>query len=345
MEKTTFGVTPNKEKANLYTMENKNGMRVTVTDFGAILVRVVLPGKEGEDVDVCLGYDTLEEYLVNEPFFGATIGPNGNRIAGASFELDGITYRLEANDGGNNLHSHPENGFHKRVWQSQTEDNSVVFSLESEDGDLGFPGNKSVSVSYTLTEENELIIEYFGQADKRTVFNMTNHSYFNLAGHNKGNIENHELWLKASCYTPVAEGLIPTGEIAPVEGTPMDFTLRKRIGDDINEDFNQLVLAGGYDHNWVIDDWDGDVKLFAVLEEKDSKRGMEAYTDQPGVQFYAGNFIKEHTGRQGASYQIRSGLCLETQNFPNAVNEPKFPSPFYGPDREYHTTTIYKFMF
>lgn len=342
MEKILFGKAPCGREVYLYTLENENGMKAQVMNYGAILVRLLTPDKNGEAADVCLGYDKLEDYFENGCFFGTTIGPNGNRIADAEFEVDGVTYKLDVNDGVNNLHSHKQEGFHKKVWEAKEDGNSVVFYLESPDGEMGFPGKKEISVTYTLTSENELKIDYFATSDKKTILNMTNHSYFNLAG--KGNIENHILWLKASNYTPVKEGLIPTGEIAPVAGTPMDFTKAKRVGQDIDSDFDQLVMGGGYDHNFVLDDWNQKLQLFATLEEPESGRRMEAYTDLPGVQFYAGNFITEHKGKAGELYGARSGMCLETQNFPNAANEPAFPSPFYGPDRDYHTTTVYKFV-
>lgn len=342
MEKQLFGKTPDGQEVYLYTLENENGMKAQVMNYGAILVKLFVPDKGGRSEDVCLGYDKLEDYFENGCYFGATIGPNGNRIADASFEIDGQVYRLDMNDGPNNLHSHAQEGFHKKVWDAKQEENSVVFYLESPDGAMGFPGRKEISVTYTLTPDNELRIDYFGTSDRTTVLNMTNHSYFNLAG--KGKIMEHILWLKASQYTPVREGLIPTGEIAPVAGTPMDFTQPKKVGADIDSDFGQLIMGGGYDHNFVLDDWNGSLQHFATLEEPVSGRKMEAYTDLPGVQFYAGNFITSQTGKNGALYEARCGLCLETQNFPNAANEPSFPSPFYGPGRDYHTSTVYKFV-
>lgn len=213
------------------------------------------------------------------------IGPNANRIGGAKFELDGVSYQLDVNDGPNNLHSHIDKGYHKLLWTAETTDNSVTFSLEDKDGNMGFPGNKKVQVTYSLSEDNALTLHYHGSSDKKTVMNFTNHTYFNLDGHNSGSIENHELQLNASCYTPVVAGAIPTGEIAPVAGTPMDFTSSKVIGKEINEDFEQLKLTSGYDHNWVIDGWNGEVKEFAVVKAPKSGRVMKAYTNLPGVQF------------------------------------------------------------
>lgn len=345
MEKTLFGRTKEGSEIYLYTLQNAKGMQARVMNYGAILVNLFVPDKDGKTVDVCLGYDKLEDYLNNGCYFGSTIGPNGNRIAGAHFEIDGIGYDLAVNDGPNNLHSDSDNGFHKKVWEAKEDgESSVAFYLESPDGELGFPGNKTVTVTYTVTEFNELKISYFAVSDKKTVFNLTNHSYFNLAGHDQGSIEDHVLMLKASRYTPVREGLIPTGELADVKGTPMDFTVPKPVGKDIDADFPQLAAGGGYDHNWALDDYNGMIKEFARLEDPKSGRVMKVFTDQPGVQFYAGNSIKRHTGKGGAVYDKRFGMCLETQDFPNAVNEASFPSPIYGDGREFMSTTIYQFM-
>lgn len=345
MKKELFGKTKDGKEVYLYTMENARGMKASVMNYGAILVRLIVPDKNGKAEDVCLGYDRLEDYFENGCFFGATIGPNGNRIAGARFSIDGTEYKIKVNDGPNNLHSDEELGFHKRVWDTKEDgDMSVAFYLESPDGDMGFPGNKTISVTYTLTENNEIKIAYAASSDKKTVLNMTNHSYFNLKGQGRGSIEDHILTLNCSHYTPVAEGLIPTGEIAPVAGTPMDFTKPKMIGNEIDADFEALKIGGGYDHNWVIDGWDGKLRYFAAVEEKTSGRTMKVYTDLPGVQFYAGNFVTKQTGKDGAEYDRRGGLCLETQDFPNAVNEPSFPSPVYGEGKEFTSTTIYQFV-
>ncbi|MBQ8592056.1 MAG: galactose mutarotase [Lachnospiraceae bacterium] len=343
MEKQLFGTTADGKDIYLYTVENSKGMKAQVMNFGANLVNLFVPDKNGNVADVTLGYDQLEKYYTNGSNFGAVIGPNANRIAGAAFELDGVRYELTANDGENNLHSHAEKGFQKKVWAVTEGDNSVTFTVESPDGEMGFPGNKKMSVTYTVTEENELKIVYDAESDKNTIINPTHHAYFNLAGHDAGSSEDHILWMKASHYTPVVKGAIPTGEIAPVAGTVMDFTTPKRMGDDINADFEQLVLTGGYDHNWVVDDWNGEVQLIATAEDPVSGRKMSVYTDMPGVQLYAGNFIGEETGKGGAQYRDRSGLCLETQYYPNTANTPSFPSAVYGPDRALHSTTIYKF--
>lgn len=342
-EKALFGTMENGTEIYLYTLDNGKGMRAQVMNYGAILVRLYVPDKNGTIEDVVLGYDKLEGYYGNAANYGATIGPNANRIAGASFTLEGVTYNLDVNEGANNLHSHLDLGFHKKVWEVTEEDNGITFTLESPDGELGFPGNKKLTVTYTLTEENELQIHYHGISDKNTIINMTNHTYFNLAGHGAGEIHDHILTLNAENYTPVAAGAIPTGEIAPVAGTPMDFTEPKRIGDEIDADFEQLKLTGGYDHNWVLNGGEGTRFHFATVEEPESGRIMQAYTDLPGVQFYTGNFQEKENGKEGAVYGKRHGFCLETQYYPNTANEAAFPSAVFGPDREYDTTTVYKF--
>lgn len=343
MEKMVFGTMEDGTEIYLYSVENSKGMKAQVINYGAILVNLYVPDRAGKAEDVVLGYDKLEGYYVNSPNFGAIVGPNANRIANASFTLDGTQYRLDANDGKNNLHSHADLGYQKKVWKATENDDGVTFSLEGADGEMGFPGNKKIEVTYSLTEENELKIHYHAVSDKRTIINMTNHTYFNLAGHAAGEIYEHILTLNAANYTPVVAGAIPTGEIAPVQGTPMDFTKPKRIGDEIDADFEQLKLTGGYDHNWVLDGEEGTLRHIATVEEPTSGRIMKAYTDLPGVQFYAGNFIQNEAGKRGAVYNGRYGLCLETQYYPDTANKPSFPSAVYGPDREYDTTTVYKF--
>lgn len=338
-----FGKTKDGAKISLYTITNKNGMRAQVTDFGAILVSLEVPDAAGCMDDVVLGYDNSERYFKNPSFFGATVGPNANRVGGAQFTIDGITYKLDKNDGNNNLHSHIRNGYHMKMWEAQTGENFVCFTLADEDGSMGFPGNKECHVTYTLTDTNNIEIHYHAESDKKTLVNMTNHTYFNLEGHAGGSIEEHSLWLKASHYTPVVRGAIPTGEIAPVKGTPMDFTDYATVGSRINDNFEQLQLTGGYDHNWVIDDYDGSVKLFACVKAPNSGRVMKAYTNLPGVQFYAGNFITPEEGKNGVFYKQRNGLCLETQFYPDTANKPQFPSAVFGPDRIYDYTTIYEF--
>ena len=339
----SFGKTPDGTEVSLYSIKNNSGFVAEVTNFGAILVNLFVPDKTGNTTDVVLGYDSVEGYLTNGDFFGATIGPSANRIDNASFQIDGVTYQLAANDNTNNLHSDDNKGYHKRVWNAEPKDNSITFTIQDEDGSMGFPGNKKVQVTYTVTEDNELKIEYCVTSDKKTLINMTNHSYFNLAGHNSGNIEAHRLQIGAKQYTPIYERLIPTGELVSVQGTPFDFTQMKEVGKEINTDDIQLKYGQGYDHNFVLDNYDGTIQKAATLEEPTTGRKMDVYTDQPGLQFYAGSCVKPQSGKGGAAYGKRSGLCLETQCFPNAVNQPQFQDVIYGPERPYKTTTIYKF--
>lgn len=344
VSKRKFGMTKNGETMELYTIANGKGMRAEVMNYGAILVKLEVPDRDGKLEDVVLGFDEADQYFGNYSFFGATVGSNANRTGNAQFSIDGKKYELDVNDGVNNLHSHIEKGYHKRIWAAQTGDNFVKFSLNGEAGDLGFPGNKSVSVTYLLTDEGRLELHYHAESDEKTVINMTNHTYFNLEGAGNGDIEEHTLWLKASHYTPVASGAIPTGEIAPVAGTPMDFTTPQKVGSRIRDEFEQLKLTGGYDHNWVIDDFDGSLKLFAEVRAPKSGRVLRAYTNLPGVQFYAGNFIDKQAGKNGVEYGPRSGLCLETQFYPDSANKPQFPSAIFGPDRIYDYTTVYEFL-
>lgn len=344
IEKKVFGRMKDGTEIYLCSIRNKNGMEAQVINYGAVLVRLYVPDKTGKAEDVVLGYDNLESYYINKPAFGATIGPNANRIAGAAFTLDGVKYTLDANDGDNNLHSHASLGYHKRVWAMSEGDNSVTFSLEAPDGEMGFPGNKKVEVTYTLTEDNALSIHYHADSDKDTIINMTNHTYFNLAGHGSGTICDHWLTLNARNYTPVRAGSIPTGEVSAVQGTPMDFTSPRRVGDCIDADFEQLTLTGGYDHNWIVEGNADSMCHIATVEEPSSGRTLKVYTDLPGVQFYAGNFIQDEKGKDGITYTKRTGLCLETQYYPNTANEPAFPSAVFGPERAYDTTTIYQFQ-
>ncbi|MGN0377306.1 MAG: aldose epimerase family protein [Suilimivivens sp.] len=342
--KEAFGITKCGKQVSKYYISNSKGLKAGVINYGAILVNLFVPDRNGKAADVVLGYETLEPYFENGSCFGATIGPNANRIGGASFVLDGQKYQLDANDGVNNLHSHADLGYHKRVWDVEEGTDSVTFSLTDEDGSMGFPGNKKVKVTYAVTEENELKIHYQAESDKNTIINMTNHTYFNLAGHSAGKIYDHKLQLLASAYTPVVAGAIPTGEIASVKGTPFDFLTGKKVGDDIGADNEQLKLVQGYDHNWVIDGADGTLREFATVSEETSGRVMKCYTDLPGVQFYAGNCIGETVGKDKTVYGPRSGMCLETQYYPDTANKPQFPSAVFGPDRKYDTTTVYKFL-
>ena len=349
IEKTLFGKTADGKEASLYKMTNKNGMSATVCDYGALLVSLVAPNAENEFEDVVLGYDNLEQYFESPCFFGATIGRNGNRIAGGAFEINGEKCQMPQNENGvNNLHSGPD-GYEKRMWEASVDEASlaVTFHMVSPDKDQGMPGNFDISVTYRLTEDNAIEITYNGTSDKDTVANLTNHSYFNLGGQASGTAMNQTLWIKASRYNPVIDSAsIPTGENAPVAGTPMDFTTPKLIGQDINADFEQLKLTRGYDHNYVIDKTCDGVEKIAVLKNEEAKRTMEVYTDCVGVQFYSGNFILDNhqTGKGGTEYGERSAICLETQFCPNAINDPNFKSPLLKAGETYRTTTIYRFV-
>ncbi len=341
-----FGKSRDGRDLFLYTIENGNGMKAKVTNLGAILVQLWVKDKEGKAQDIVLGYDSADRYYSNPSFFGATVGPSANRIGGASYEIDGVNYDIDVNDGPNNLHSHYELGYHKRVWDVETFDDGVRFYI-SDPATLGFPGNKEVSVTYTVTDKNELKLHYHGTSDEKTILNLTNHTYFNLDGHDSGNILDHEIELKCANYTPCVKGSIPTGEIAPVSGTPMDLTSRKRVGDDIDTDFEQLNNAGGYDHNFCIDGFDGSLRQCATVWAAKSGRVMKVYTDLPGVQFYAGNFITPEDGKGGYHYEKRAGLCLETQYYPDTIHHENFPSCLFGGSeddaRVYDTVTVYAF--
>ena len=337
-----FGKTNIGKDIKLYTIRNSKGAEAAVTNLGACLVNLIVPDKDGEFADVILGFETGEEYLVNGSFFGATVGRSANRIADAKFEIDGKEYKLAVNDNDNNLHSDFHRGMHKVLWDAETGEDNVKFSYHSPDMENGFPGNFDISVTYTLTEDNEVKISYEGVSDKKTLINMTNHTYFNLSGHDSGSIENTKLMIKASHYTPVVAGAIPTGEIAPVKGTVMDFTTAKKIGKDIDAAFEQLLLVKGYDHNYAVDDYNGSMQLIATAEA--GGRRMEVYSDLPGIQFYAGNCIAPQQGKDKATYTERTGFCLETQYFPNSVNDPAFIHPIFDAGTKYETTTIYKFL-
>lgn len=342
--KEQFGKTEDGEQIFLYTLENSRGMKAQVMNYGAMLVRLYAPDKNGICEDVALGYDHPEQYFDNGCFFGAVIAPNANRIGGAAFTLDGVTYTLDKNDGENNLHSHKQLGSHKRIWEAEEKEDGLQFSVTMKDGELGFPGNKTLTLTYLVTEDNALTLSYEGSSDRRTILNPTNHCYFNLNGAGAGSVEGHKMQILARCYTPADAGSIPTGEIAPVEGTPMDFREKQAIGARIDDAFAQLSMAGGYDHNWVLDGYDGSIRLAAVTENESGSRVMETYTDLPGVQFYAGNFIEQEKGKGGAVYGKRDGFCLETQYFPDSANKEQFPSAVFGPGKPYRSVTKYKFV-
>lgn len=342
--KSSFGVARDGQELSCYTLTNNSGMSVKIADLGATLVSIKMQDKYENIKDVILGFDTPEEYYASDTYFGAIIGRSGNRIDKGQFTINGKQYQLDINNFENNLHS-GKNGFDERKWTvEKMSDSSITFGLEDKDLEQGYPGNFKVSVTYTLTDENELFLNYEGECDQDTVANMTNHVYFNLAGHDSGSILDQELWLSGKAYTPVRDvQSIPTGEIAPVEGTPFDFTTAKPIGQDIDAEFDQLQFTGGYDHNFVLKEDKGAVLKFAEAYSAKTGICMEAYTDLPGVQFYAGNFIDHLPGKDGVVYEKRQGFCLETQYFPNSINQEGFPTPLLKAGEKYETTTCYKF--
>jgi len=344
MKTEAFGSIQSGKKATLYILENKNHTVVKVTDFGATLVSVLFADKDGVMKDMVLGYDDAASYEKGTSCFGATIGRNGNRIKDARFTIDGKEWVIEANENNNSLHS-GKNGFNHLMWEmKESGDNYVTFYHYSPQEEQGFPGNMHVTVTYTLDDEDTVHITYHAKADADTVMNFTNHSYFNLAGHDSGVMLDQKLQLFADAYTPDEDShSIPTGEIAPVAGTPMDFTTMKPIGQDINADFEQLHFTGGYDHNYVLSDKPGTMRQMAKAECDASGIAMDAYTECCGVQLYAGNFIGTQTGKGGVTYGDRHGFCLESQFYPNAVNEKNFPSPVVPVDTEYHSETKYHF--
>lgn len=346
ISKTSFGKMPNGKAVYQYALKNKNGMEVKVINYGGIITSLKVRDKNGNLGDVVLGYDSLSSYLKSSPYFGALIGRYGNRIAKGKFSIDGTSYSLPVNDGENHLHGGPV-GFDKVFWNIEPSDSaqSLVLTYHSADGEQGYPGNLDAVVTYTLTDDNELKIDYNATADKKTVVNLTQHSYFNLTGDPSNDILGHQLMIDADYFLPVDKTLIPTGELRPVKGTPFDFNTLTPIGTRINKDNEQLKFGKGYDHCWVLDDYDsGSLRKVAMLYDSTSGRTMEVITTEPGLQFYSGNFLDGSlTGKKGIAYQFRHGLCLETQHYPDSPNKPSFPSVVLSPGDVYHTTTIYKF--
>ncbi len=354
INETIFGGLDDGRMARLYTLENANGLRARVTDYGAILVSLDAPDRDGQLADVTLGYDTLEGWLTNTSYFGSTVGRFGNRIKDGRFSLDGQEYSLAKNNepGGIPCHLHGGIvGFDKVLWQSEgrvTEDGpQVVLTYLSADGEEGYPGNLTVTVTYTLTNDDELVWEAQAETDAPTIVNIVHHSYWNLSGDPTTSINDHKLTLFADRYLPTDAGLIPTGERKPVEGTPMDFTEATLIGDRVNEDYDSLAKGGGYDHAWVLSETpSAESGLFraAVLVDPETGRRMEIDTNQPAIQFYGGNFLDGTvTGKDGVVYEHRTGLCLETENFPDAPNQPDFPSSVLRPGERYYHKMVHRF--
>tara|TARA_E500000331_G_scaffold161553_3_gene156552 strand:- start:3461 stop:4591 length:1131 start_codon:yes stop_codon:yes gene_type:complete len=342
-----YGVLDDGTIIKQYIFENDNQMKVKIINYGAIVVSIEVPDKYGKINDVVLGYDSIEGYVQDPSYFGAIVGRIGNRIAKGKFSLDGKDYTLAINNNENHLHGGIK-GFNKRVWSPEiiklNDAPALKLTYVSSDGEEGYPGNLTLEVTYSISSENELIIDYLGKTDKATILNPTNHSYFNLGGEGNGDILDHILKINADYFTPVDEGLIPLGNHKSVLGTPMDFLSPKKIGDRINNNDDQLKVGLGYDHNWVFNDWDGTLKLGVSLFDPQSGRLMEVLTTEPGVQFYSGNFLDgTNIGKNQKAYQYRSALCLETDHFPDSQNNPNFPSVVLRPGEEYKQKTIYKF--
>ncbi|MHC5060165.1 MAG: aldose epimerase family protein [Planctomycetota bacterium] len=348
IKKEAFGKTADGQAVDLYTLTNKNGLVVKITNFGAILTELWVPDRNGNSGDVVQGYDTLDEYIRDKAYFGSIVGRIGNRIAKGKFTLDGKEYTLAKNEKGIG-HLHGGNvGFNKVVWNASEvrKDNAVGVKLTylSKDGEEGYPGNFTSTVTYSLSNNDELRIDYEATTDKPTIHNVTHHGYFNLAGHGERDILGHELTIDADNITPVDKDLIPTGKLMPVAGTAFDFNKAKAIGARINADDPQIAFGGGYDHNWALNNTDGSYAKVGSLYDPGSGRVMDLYTTEPGLQFYSGNFLDgSNIGKGGKVYKHRYALCLETQHFPDSINQPAFPSVVLRPGETYQSTTAFKF--
>lgn len=339
----SFG-TLNDREIKKYTIENSNGIKASVITYGATLTEIFAPDRKGEFKDILVGFDDLDGFVNRTDYQGVIVGPYANRIGNARFSIDGTLYKLTANEKDVTcLHSNGE--FNTAVWDAEViNENSVKFTYTSPDSMNGFPGNINVSVTYILNDKNELKLEYYAVSDKKTFINLTNHAYFNLGGYDSGTILNHKMKINADSITPVDEYSIPTGEIMSVDNTPFDFRDFRTIGDDIDYDCDQLNFTGGYDHNFCINNFDGKsiIKAAEVID-KNSGRKMEVYTDLPGVQFYAGNFLKGIIGKNNLPMNKRTGFCLETQFYPDSPNKPEFPDCLYDAGEEYKSITVFKF--
>ncbi|HXJ93521.1 MAG TPA: aldose epimerase family protein [Terriglobia bacterium] len=343
---STFGKMPDGETVNIYTLTNRSGMQVAITNYGGRIVSLIVPDRSGHMDDVVLGFDNLDQYLATNPFFGALVGRYANRIGGAKFTLDGKEYHLAANDGPNSLHGGLK-GFDKQVWKAHEVPGnhpSLELTYLSKAGEENYPGDLSVKVVYTVMGDNSLRIDYSATTDKDTVLNLTNHSYFNLAGQGNGDILKQEMMINADSFTPIDATLIPTGEIRKVEGTPLDFRKSTPIGERIDADDEQMKFGKGYDFNYVLNRTGPGLTLAARAIDPGSGRVLEVLTTQPGIQFYSGNFLDGTIhGRDGKVYGKRSAFCLETQHFPDSPNKPSFPSTELKPGQTYHEVTVFKF--
>ncbi|MFK8007437.1 MAG: aldose epimerase family protein [Saprospiraceae bacterium] len=345
ISKTSFGTTPDGD-VDLFSLKNKNGMEVKITNYGGVITSIMVPDKNGKMADVVLGFDNIEQYLEPHPYFGAIIGRYGNRIANGAFKIDNNEYTLVKNNGGNHLHGGTK-GFDKVIWKAKEMRRSslvgVEMSYKSIDMEEGYPGNLSIQVYYYLSNKNHLIIAYQASSDKKTICNLTNHSYFNLAGEGNGNILNHKLTVNADQITPTNEDMIPTGKLQSVEGTPFDFRDATTIGKRIEDKNQQLKNGNGYDHNFVLNERKN-IDPAAILFDPESGRMMEVFTTDPGVQIYTANWLDDSLiGKSGKSYSKRSAICLETQHFPDSPNQPNFPSTTLEAGELYLSATTYKF--
>ena len=341
IERSNFGQTKDGQQVELFTLTNKNGLVAKITNYGGIVTELHVPDKNGQNGNVVLGFATLDKYLAGHPFFGTITGRVANRIGKGTFTLDGKQYKLETNNGPNHLHG-GNNGFDKKVWQPEPRETkngpALRLTYLSPDGDAGYPGALNTTVTYTLTNDNELKIDYRATADKPTIVNLTNHSYFNLAGDGNGTVLDHELMINADRYTVFDKTQIPTGEIKSVKGTPLDFTKATPIGQRIKE------VEGGYDHNYVLNGKAGEMKLCARVRDPQSGRVMEIRTTEPGVQLYTANGLNgKITGTSGKPYPQYGAFCLETQHYPDSINHPEFPPVVLRPGQTYKTTTVHKF--
>lgn len=342
LKKEEFGKIADGSLAYLYTLENKNGIKMSVTDYGAALVKLAVPDKAGNSVDIVLGYDDASGYEAGGCSFGAPVGRSANRIGGAAFEINGVSYSLEKNDNGNNLHS-GTNYYNKRFWKLETStEDSLTFVLNSPDKDQGYPGALDMHVTYELTADNSLRLKYYAVPDQDTIINMTNHSYFNLNGHNSGTVLGHQMMVDADYFTRADVESIPTGEFTAVEGTPMDFRTRKTIGDEIDADYQATRFGQGYDHNWVLKN---NEKFAKVAEAVGDATGivMEVWTDLPGMQVYTSNFLNHEPGKNQSVHESRAAVCFETQYFPDAIHNDNFESPVCKAHTAYETVTEYRF--
>jgi aldose 1-epimerase len=347
LEKHFFGITADGDQADLYRLYNDAGMDLAITNYGAAVVELCVPDRDGNRADVVLGFDSLSVYLAHSEYFGAIIGRYANRIAGGRFVLNNSEYILRRNEGDNHLHGGMK-GFDKVLWQSEPDRShrhvALKLSYFSRDGEEGYPGNLLVNVIYTLTNENVFSIAYTATTDQPTIVNLSHHTYFNLAGNGSGDILEHELMIDADLFTPVNRSLIPTGEVKSVRGTALDFTQMTGIGKRIDSNEEQLACGGGYDHNWLLNRSGGELVLAAKVHEPKFGRTMELHTTEPGLQFYSGNMIGESVmGKAGHVYRPRCGLCLEPQHFPDSPNQPQFPSTVLKPGDQYRQTSAFKF--